>query len=87
MICNARRLVQLTIDRVRVSTKLLSELALVNEVQIVGNGVVCLAEHLDTGTLKVVAWGEAARRTTAECDACGTDCCKCLAISPSLVRV
>jgi hypothetical protein len=78
MIDKTRCFIRLTIDRVRMSAELLSELALVDEVQVVGNGVVGLAEHLDTGTLKVVAWGEAARCTTAEGDACGTDCRKCL---------
>jgi hypothetical protein len=78
MIWMTRRFVKLTIDRVRVSTELLSELALVDEVQVVGDGVVGLAEHLDAGTLEVVAWCEAARRTTAEGDACGTNCRKCL---------
>ena len=78
MICTTSYFVKRTIDRIRVGTEFLSELALVDEVQFVGNGVVGFAENLDTGTLEVVAWGEAARRTTAECDACGTNCRKCL---------
>jgi len=67
---------RLTIDWVGRGTKLLSELALVDKVQVVGDSVVGLGQHLDTSSLEVVARSEAARGTTAKSDAAGTDGCK-----------
>jgi hypothetical protein len=69
---------ELTIDRIGLGAQLLSELALVDEVQVVRDGVVGLAENLDASALEVVAGSEAARRTAAESDAGGADGCDSL---------
>lgn len=60
------------VDGVVLSTELLSELRLGRELELSRNGVVGLAEDLDTSTLQVVTGSQLGAGTTTERDRCGT---------------
>ena len=60
------------VDGVVLGTKLLSELRLGCKLELSGDGVVGLAENLDTSTLQVVTGSQLGAGTTTECDRSGT---------------